>query len=234
LNRALLGLLVLSAMFVFTAPAADFVPSNPKEMVLLKEQELCGTSSVETFPARREPCKLSWSTEGTELGRTQHGGGLPAHQGGRFDHVRLPIRWNDYAGVAPDFKLTNEIYAKADFLVTNAMTRGLSVIVNIHHLDEFTTEPAAQMKKFLALWKQIAAHYAGSPGTFAFELLNEPKDNAKTSLLGPIYARAIIETRKRMRLHLECARPCSGSKPLLLTAGHFPLFLSRLWLRRVG
>ena len=108
-----------------------------------------------------------------------------------FDHVRLPIRWNDYAGPAPDFTLSDEIFGKADFLVTNALNRDLAVIVNIHHFDEFTTDPAAETEKFLALWKQIAAHYRRSPDSLAFELLNEPKDKATTVVMNPIYARAI-------------------------------------------
>ena len=45
-----------------------------------------------------------------------------------FDHVRVPVRWNDYAGPGPDFKLTDLIYRKVDFLVTNALARGLEVI----------------------------------------------------------------------------------------------------------
>jgi endoglucanase len=113
-----------------------------------------------------------------------------------FDHVRLPMRWNDHAGAAPDFKLSGEIFGKADFLVTNALKRGLAVIVNIHHFDEFTTDPPGQTEKFLALWKQIAAHYKSSPASLAFELLNEPKDNATTVVMNPIYARAIAVIRE--------------------------------------
>src|SRR5213080_4678568 len=37
-----------------------------------------------------------------------------------FDHVRLPIAWHHYANAAPDFRLSDDIYAKADFLVTGA------------------------------------------------------------------------------------------------------------------
>src|ERR1700735_1543606 len=37
-----------------------------------------------------------------------------------FDHIRLPVCWNHYTGPAPDFKLSNIIFAKADEMVTNA------------------------------------------------------------------------------------------------------------------
>lgn len=114
-----------------------------------------------------------------------------------FDHVRLPIRWNAYAGPAPAYTIDQEIYEKADFLVTNALKQGLNVIVNVHHFDEFTSHPAENSEKFYALWRQISAHYAKYPvQSLAFELLNEPKDAATTPVLNPIYAQAIKEIRK--------------------------------------
>jgi endoglucanase len=113
-----------------------------------------------------------------------------------FDHVRLPIAWHYYAGAAPDYELSRDIYAKADFLVTNALKHRLNVIVNIHHFDAFTTDPVAQRRKFIALWRQIAAHYAKAPEGVAFELLNEPRDKATTVVLNPIYSEVIHEIRK--------------------------------------
>ncbi len=113
-----------------------------------------------------------------------------------FDHVRLPIAWHHYSGPAPGFKLEPEIFSKVDFFVTNALTRGLNIIVNIHHFDDFTTDPAANTEKFYALWRQIAAHYAAQPNGLAFELLNEPKDKATTETMNPIYAEAIRVIRK--------------------------------------
>ena len=113
-----------------------------------------------------------------------------------FDHVRLPIAWNHHTGPGPDFKLSDEIYGKADFLVTNALANGLNVIMDIHHFDDFTTDLAANSSKFYALWRQIAAHYAKSPAGVAFELLNEPKDAATTTAMNPIYAETIRQIRR--------------------------------------
>ena len=112
-----------------------------------------------------------------------------------FDHVRLPIGWHHYAGPAPSYTLSAEILGKADFLVTNAVARGLGVIVNIHHFDEFTSAPLASTNRFYAIWRQIATHYAAFPGQVVFELLNEPKDAATTTVLNPIYAEAVRQIR---------------------------------------
>jgi endoglucanase len=113
-----------------------------------------------------------------------------------FDHVRLPIAWHHYAGPAPEHKLAAAIFAKVDALVDEAKRNGLNVIIDLHHFDEFTKDPAAHRAKFLALWRQIADHYSAAPEDIAFELLNEPKDAATTAAMNPIYAEAIREIRK--------------------------------------
>jgi endoglucanase len=112
-----------------------------------------------------------------------------------FDHVRIPIGWHHYTGSGPGYTLTPEIYEKADFLVTNALAKGLGVIVNTHHFDEFTTDPATYSNKFYAIWRQVAEHYSNAPPELVFELINEPKDAATTVVMNPIYAEAIRQIR---------------------------------------
>jgi endoglucanase len=113
-----------------------------------------------------------------------------------FDHIRLPVGWHHYTGPAPGYELSGEIFSKADEIVTNATALGLNVMVNIHHFNEFTTDPVANTAWFEAIWRQVAAHYAGAPAGVAFELINEPKDAATTVVLNPIYAETIREIRK--------------------------------------
>lgn len=113
-----------------------------------------------------------------------------------FDHVRIPIGWHYYTGGAPDYTVSNSIFAKADFLVTNALNRGLAVVVNIHHFDDFTSNPPAWTNKFYAIWRQVAAHYANQPAALAFELINEPMGAATTAVLNPVYVEAIRQIRQ--------------------------------------
>lgn len=108
-----------------------------------------------------------------------------------FDHVRIPVAWHLYAGPAPNFTITNSIFTRADALVNNALNRGLAVLLDLHHFNEFTAKPTANTNEFYAIWKQVAAHYASRPANFAFELLNEPNDAATTTVLNPIYAETI-------------------------------------------
>jgi endoglucanase len=115
------------------------------------------------------------------------------HEG--FDHVRAPIGWHHYAGPGPDFKLSPEIFSRADFVVTNSLANHLAVMINMHHFNELDADPAGSTEEFLALWRQIAAHYAAYSERLAFELDNEPHQNATTALMNPIYARAIAVIR---------------------------------------
>ena len=108
-----------------------------------------------------------------------------------FDHVRVPIGWQHYAGPAPDYTLSPEIFSRVDFVVTNALANQLAVMINIHHFDELDNDPAGATDEFLKIWQQIAAHYRDYPKSLAFELDNEPHDKATTALMNPIYARVI-------------------------------------------
>jgi endoglucanase len=173
--------------------AADtgFVPENPPEM-----RRLTAPDSPARRAARRfhhgvnlgnyleVPPGQSWAVtcSADEFALMKHEG---------FDHVRVPIGWHHYTGPGPDFTLSSEIFARTDFVVNSALKTGLAVIINIHHFDALTTEPAGQTERFLAIWRQVAAHYASFPEQLAFELLNEPKDAATTLVMNPLYAAAI-------------------------------------------
>lgn len=119
-----------------------------------------------------------------------------------FDHVRIPIRWNDWAGEAPDYRIDPSFYAKCDSMVTNALGNHLSAIVNLHHFDDFYKDPIASKTEFFALWKQISEHYKDyPPESLAFELLNEPMDKATTEVINPLLADAIRIVRKACPNH---------------------------------
>jgi endoglucanase len=113
-----------------------------------------------------------------------------------FDHIRVPVAWQYYTGAAPEFRLEPEIFAKADFVVTNALANQLAVIIDLHHFSAFVSDPAGQMDKLLAIWRQVGAHYAAFPDTVVFDLFNEPHDGLTTAMMNPIYARLIAEVRK--------------------------------------
>ncbi len=113
-----------------------------------------------------------------------------------FDHVRIPVAWHHYTGPGPRFLIKGEIFTRVDELVSAGLHENLRVIINIHHFDDFTTNPTAQAPKFEAIWTQLSEHYARSPEGLALELLNEPKDAATTEVINPIFAKTIAVIRR--------------------------------------
>ena len=113
-----------------------------------------------------------------------------------FDHVRIPAGWHHYTGPGPEFRIRREFFGRVDELVHAGLREGIAVLINIHHFDEFTSNPKEQTPRFLAIWRQIAEHYSKAPDGLAFELLNEPKDAATTEIINPIFAEAIRQIRR--------------------------------------
>jgi endoglucanase len=113
-----------------------------------------------------------------------------------FDHVRVPIGWHQYAGPAPDYTIEPEIFSLADFAVTNALKNKLAVLINLHHFNALDQDPTNATPEFLAIWRQVSEHYKTFPRQLAFELDNEPHQNATTAVMNPIDARAIAEIRR--------------------------------------
>ena len=112
-----------------------------------------------------------------------------------FDHVRLPVAWRHTMTPAPDYAIDEAFFARVDTLVRMATERDLAVIVNWHHFDAFTSDPARHIEAFDRGWARIAKHYAAFPGRIAFELLNEPRDAADTFTMNAVYERVIATVR---------------------------------------
>ncbi len=175
----------------------SFKPANPPEMKPIvshntpayqaAKEFMRGVNLGDYLEAPRQTFGRGVTVSAVEIAQIKREG---------FDHVRVPIGWQHYAGPAPDYRLSPEIFGRVDFIVTNALAEGLAVMINIHHFNELDRNPAAATGEFLAIWKQIAAHYRDFSPKLAFELDNEPHENATTALMNPIYARAITEIRQ--------------------------------------
>jgi endoglucanase len=112
-----------------------------------------------------------------------------------FDHIRLPVGWHFYCGPGPDFAIASDIYEQVNSRVALALAEGLAVMIDVHHFEEFTSDPPAHLDQFYAIWEQLAVHYADAPSNVVFELLNEPRDAATTTVMNPIFAEAIRRIR---------------------------------------
>ncbi len=111
-----------------------------------------------------------------------------------FDLVRIPITWTKRTGPGPDFTIDPAFLGRVDEVVGYARAAGLTAVINLHHdgADGFeevewltlndkngqtTPENDAQVKaRFVAVWAQIARHFANHDEGLIFESMNEIHD----------------------------------------------------------
>ena len=92
-----------------------------------------------------------------------------------FNAVRLPVWWSGHAALDAPYEIDAEFLMLVDDAVECALARGLDVILDIHHYDELIDDVGGHSGRFLALWDEIANHFAERPPRLRFELLNEPR-----------------------------------------------------------
>ena len=91
-----------------------------------------------------------------------------------FTSVRLPVRWSAHALAMPPYTVDPEFFKRVDWALEQARKHQLAVVLNVHHYNELMADPAAHRERFLAIWDQVARHYAQAPDTVYLEILNEP------------------------------------------------------------
>ena len=93
-----------------------------------------------------------------------------------FQSVRLPIRWDTHAGDRPPFTIDPAYFKRVDWAIEQGLSRGLVVVINVHHDGSVNADPEAHLPRIEAYWRQIARRYKARPDRLFFELLNEPHD----------------------------------------------------------
>jgi len=83
-----------------------------------------------------------------------------------------------------------------DWAVNEAQAQGLAVILDLHEFQVLGKDPAGNKEKFLAFWRQMAAHYQNAPASVYFEPLNEPHDKLTPELWNEYFAEVLGVIRK--------------------------------------
>lgn len=112
-----------------------------------------------------------------------------------FDHVRLPVRFNGHADLAPPYAIRASFFSRVDWAVAQALKNNLAIVIDLHNYDDLMKDPEAHRARFVALWQQIAQHYQGTPDAVAFELLNEPHGSLTASTWNSILLDALRAVR---------------------------------------
>ena len=115
---------------------------------------------------------------------------------GGFQSIRVPIRWNAHALEQTPYSIDPAFFERVDWVLAQAHTQDLSVILNIHHYNELIEDPEGHQERFLAIWRQIAERYQDEPESVYFELLNEPNGNMDAASWNKLLAEAIPVVRE--------------------------------------
>lgn len=115
---------------------------------------------------------------------------------GGFNTIRLPVKWSAHAMREAPYTIDEEFFKRVDWAVDNALSRGLNIVVNMHHYDELFVEPQAERERFIALWQQIADRYKDKPAQLVFEPLNEPNSALTPGLWQRLFEDTLAEIRK--------------------------------------
>jgi endoglucanase len=116
-------------------------------------------------------------------------------QGG-FDTVRVPVRWSSHVSDESPYAIDEAFAERIDWVLDQAQSQGLNVVINVHHYDELFESPDAHKDRFIGIWKQIAGRYKDRPLSLYFEPLNEPHGNLTWSAWNDLLADTIAEIRK--------------------------------------
>lgn len=92
-----------------------------------------------------------------------------------FKSIRIPVAWSNMMG--PDYTINKDLMARVEQVAKYGLDDGLYVIINIHWdggwIHKFSTDYDESMRKYKAVWSQIAAHFKGDDDHLIFESMNE-------------------------------------------------------------
>ena len=109
-----------------------------------------------------------------------------------FDSVRLPVRFSAHWDGT---RLDPAILERTDAVIGWAGDAGLAVILDLHHFEDFATDPETHVPALRKIWMAIGRHYAGHDDGLIFELFNEPNGAFSTERVVAVSARIIADLR---------------------------------------
>jgi len=116
-------------------------------------------------------------------------------QGG-FATVRIPTRWTSHTDASPPYAIDPAFLERVTWVVDQALSAGLLVVLNVHHYQEIFSDPTGQRDRFLAVWQQIADRFRSYSDSLVFEPLNEPNTNLTPELWNELLVDALAVIRE--------------------------------------
>ncbi len=113
-----------------------------------------------------------------------------------FDSVRLPVRWSVHALEEAPYTIDKVFFDRVDWAIQNAIKNDLYIIVNMHNYHELLSDTTGHLKRFYAIWQQIAERFKDYPDSVLFEPLNEPSDKMGLQRWNQVLKESLAVIRK--------------------------------------
>ena len=114
-----------------------------------------------------------------------------------FNSVRINLHPFRYMERTNNWALKASWFEVLDWAVSEAQKQKLAVILDLHEFNALGANPTGDNKeKFLAFWRQMAAHWQRAPDTVFFEVLNEPSQKLTPEMWNEYFAEALAIIRK--------------------------------------
>jgi endoglucanase len=186
LTSACLGLLFLAISFSRSANAAESAgasrlakatPAARSEVMTFARKMGVGWNLGNTLDATGSSIKrtsvrdyeTAWGNPVTTKAMI---GGIKASG---FNSVRIPVAWSNL--MSPDYTINKELMARVKEVANYCLENDMYAIINIHWdggwITKFPADYDISMKKYQAVWSQIAAHFKDYSDHLVFESLNE-------------------------------------------------------------
>lgn len=115
---------------------------------------------------------------------------------GGFDTLRLNLFPFSHMGAAPEYRLNDSWWRTMDWVVTNALSAHLNIIIDLHEFESMARDAKGSKDRFLAFWRQVAPHFQNAPPNVSFEILNEPNGELTPDVWNQYLAEALAVIRE--------------------------------------
>jgi endoglucanase len=112
-----------------------------------------------------------------------------------FQTVRINLHALQRLSAANGYKLEKTWLNTLGWAVKNALSNNLMVILDLHNYTDIAQDPEGYKPRFIAYWKQIAAHFKDASNNVLFEILNEPNRKLTPQLWNEFLGQALTIIR---------------------------------------
>jgi len=133
-----------------------------------------------------------WESSGRGRFKAEH---FKAIREGGFDTLRVNLQPFKHMSGAPKFQPSDSWWHTTDWIVSNALSAGLNVVLDLHEHEAFSKDAEGNKDRLLAFWRQVAPHFQDAPSSVLFEILNEPSGQLTPALWNQYLAEALAIIR---------------------------------------